>query len=253
MAEWLRRWTANPLGCSRVSSNLILVEMYIINDILSFLIKNRVSQSIWLKINLLCIFYSSRKRFSSKGQVCENIAKKSSVYHDEVAKGLRRCTANPLGCSSVTSSFILVEMYFINDILFILIKNRVSQSIWLKINLLCIFYSSLKRFLFIRPSLWKYSKKSSIYHDEVPEWLRRWTANPLGCSRVSSNLILVEMYFINDILFILIKNRVSQSIWLKINLLCIFYSSLKRFSSSGQVCENIAKKIVWIMTRWPSG
>ena len=25
MAEWLRRWTANPLGSARVSSNLILV------------------------------------------------------------------------------------------------------------------------------------------------------------------------------------------------------------------------------------
>jgi hypothetical protein len=28
--------------------------------------------------------------------------------------------------------------------------------------------------------------------DEVAEWLRRWTANPLGSARVSSNLILVE-------------------------------------------------------------
>ena len=28
--------------------------------------------------------------------------------------------------------------------------------------------------------------------DEVAEWLRRWTANPLCSARVSSNLILVE-------------------------------------------------------------
>ena len=28
-------------------------------------------------------------------------------------------------------------------------------------------------------------------YDEVAEWLRRWTANPLGSPRVSSNLILV--------------------------------------------------------------
>ena len=27
--------------------------------------------------------------------------------------------------------------------------------------------------------------------DEVAEWLRRWTANPMGSPRVSSNLILV--------------------------------------------------------------
>ncbi len=28
MAEWLRRWTANPMGSARVSSNLILVETF---------------------------------------------------------------------------------------------------------------------------------------------------------------------------------------------------------------------------------
>ena len=28
--------------------------------------------------------------------------------------------------------------------------------------------------------------------DEVAEWLRRWTANPLGSARVGSNPILVE-------------------------------------------------------------
>ena len=30
--------------------------------------------------------------------------------------------------------------------------------------------------------------------DEVAEWLRRWTANPLGSARVGSNPILVEEY-----------------------------------------------------------
>ena len=34
--------------------------------------------------------------------------------------------------------------------------------------------------------------------DEVAEWLRRWTANPLGSPRVGSNPILVE-YFLSDI------------------------------------------------------
>ena len=28
MAEWLRRWTANPLGCPRQSSNLCLIEIF---------------------------------------------------------------------------------------------------------------------------------------------------------------------------------------------------------------------------------
>ena len=31
-----------------------------------------------------------------------------------------------------------------------------------------------------------------LYEDEVAEWLRRWTANPLGNARVGSNPILVE-------------------------------------------------------------
>ena len=42
----------------------------------------------------------------------------------------------------------------------------------------------------------KYSFKSEMAlartHDEVAEWLRRWTANPLGSARVGSNPILVE-------------------------------------------------------------
>ena len=30
--------------------------------------------------------------------------------------------------------------------------------------------------------------------DEVAEWLRRWTANPLGSARVGSNPILVDEF-----------------------------------------------------------
>ena len=32
------------------------------------------------------------------------------------------------------------------------------------------------------------------YNDEVAEWLRRWTANPLGYARVGSNPILVDYF-----------------------------------------------------------
>jgi hypothetical protein len=31
--------------------------------------------------------------------------------------------------------------------------------------------------------------------DEVAEWLRRWTANPMGSARVGSNPILVVHFF----------------------------------------------------------
>jgi hypothetical protein len=32
--------------------------------------------------------------------------------------------------------------------------------------------------------------------DEVAEWLRRWTANPMCSARVGSNPILVDFFFI---------------------------------------------------------
>ena len=40
--------------------------------------------------------------------------------------------------------------------------------------------------------LYQVKTVSSFYrHDEVAEWLRRWTANPMGSARVGSNPILV--------------------------------------------------------------
>ena len=35
------------------------------------------------------------------------------------------------------------------------------------------------------------------YQDEVAEWLRRWTANPMGSARVGSNPILVGQLLAN--------------------------------------------------------
>ena len=38
-----------------------------------------------------------------------------------------------------------------------------------------------------------YDNKNHLFaQDEVAEWLRRWTANPLGSARVGSNPILVD-------------------------------------------------------------
>ena len=40
-----------------------------------------------------------------------------------------------------------------------------------------------------------YRKKPATFaQDEVAEWLRRWTANPLGSARVGSNPILVDCF-----------------------------------------------------------
>ena len=33
-----------------------------------------------------------------------------------------------------------------------------------------------------------------VVGDEVAEWLRRWTANPMGSARVGSNPILVDSF-----------------------------------------------------------
>ena len=35
-----------------------------------------------------------------------------------------------------------------------------------------------------------------LARDEVAEWLRRWTANPMGSARVGSNPILVVRLFV---------------------------------------------------------
>ena len=43
--------------------------------------------------------------------------------------------------------------------------------------------------------LFKYYILFARTQDEVAEWLRRWTANPLGSARVGSNPILVDVRF----------------------------------------------------------
>ena len=42
-----------------------------------------------------------------------------------------------------------------------------------------------------------------MYHspDEVAEWLRRWTANPMCSARVGSNPILVDRFFFSFSVF----------------------------------------------------
>ncbi len=49
-------------------------------------------------------------------------------------------------------------------------------------------------------------------NDEVAEWLRRWTANPMGSARVGSNPILVEFFRFPLCLFLLsIHSQLSDS------------------------------------------
>ena len=49
-----------------------------------------------------------------------------------------------------------------------------------------------------------YTNDTDVPHDEVAEWLRRWTANPLGSARVGSNPILVEEFLFLKLVFLML-------------------------------------------------
>ena len=51
---------------------------------------------------------------------------------------------------------------------------------------------------------WLYMNDIDVAHDEVAEWLRRWTANPLGSARVGSNPILVEEFLFLKLVFLML-------------------------------------------------
>ena len=51
----------------------------------------------------------------------------------------------------------------------------------------------------MKPSMNMYIQ-CDFMEDEVAEWLRRWTANPLGSARVGSNPILVAVFFSGEAL-----------------------------------------------------
>ena len=60
---------------------------------------------------------------------------------------------------------------------------------------------------------------SEGYDDEVAEWLRRWTANPMGSARVGSNPILVVTIFYKKNLQLLVKLsdiRDKLDFWLRL-------------------------------------
>ena len=58
-------------------------------------------------------------------------------------------------------------------------------------------YSILKNcdfFVFFAPRSFWHGGDSRLHDDEVAEWLRRWTANPMCSARVGSNPILVDTF-----------------------------------------------------------
>ena len=61
--------------------------------------------------------------------------------------------------------------------------------------------------------------------DEVAEWLRRWTANPMGSARVGSNPIFVEIFFLLAIDFVL--NVQVSIIHVQSNFKLVLYIHIK--------------------------
>ena len=51
----------------------------------------------------------------------------------------------------------------------------------------------MKKKLESGPDIWACDHQFQLV-DEVAEWLRRWTANPMGSARVGSNPIFVEIF-----------------------------------------------------------
>ena len=173
VAEWLRRWTANPMCSARMGSNPILVE---IPYFLAFI--GMAGKTHLVKHNtLLFIAYTWQQHIRDR---------KHTLYQtqwDEVAEWLRRWTANPMCSARMGSNPILVEMPY-----FLAFIGMAGKTHLVKHNtLLFIAYTWQQH---IR------DRKHTLYQtqwDEVAEWLRRWTANPMCSGRMGSNPILVEM------------------------------------------------------------
>ena len=71
------------------------------------------------------------------------------------------------------SDLVTLPMWTLKDMLKLLTPSGTLSAVW--IHLLTI--------------------QRVLSDDEVAEWLRRWTANPLGSARVGSNPILVEVFW----------------------------------------------------------
>ena len=65
MAEWLRRWTANPLGSPRVGSNPILVDIFLFLFFSLLELSNRVVLRTDFYIIYFCKIYKKVDSVSS--------------------------------------------------------------------------------------------------------------------------------------------------------------------------------------------
>ena len=74
---------------------------------------------------------------------------------------------------------------------------------------------------------------TSLAQDEVAEWLRRWTANPLGSARVGSNPILFDAFLLSKWDGHMISNKEVP--------VCVF--NVRYMASSTPSLSNTLKRI----------
>ncbi len=221
VTEWLRRWTAKPLCSARVGSNPILVDIcvpqwFLTQDqgtpLLSTFCGWFCGRKTTKTRKVLCTFLVWHAQFSSFSALLKSwwsesgILNKCDAKEDEVAEWLRRWTANPLCSARVGSNPVLVDIcvpqWFLTQdqgtpLLSPFCGWFCGRKTTKTRKVLCTFlvwHAQFSSFSALLKSWWSESgilNKCDAKKDEVAEWLRRWTANPLCFARVGSNPILV--------------------------------------------------------------
>ena len=107
-------------------------------------------------------------------------------------------------CACMTIAFHIVPYFFPSQhttLVFYIMHQCISSTFDLSPKAIHIISGSSFSKQFYKYLFWH--SYIVFQSDEVAEWLRRWTANPLGSARVGSNPILVEIFLRIYSLFLL--------------------------------------------------
>ncbi|KFD71421.1 hypothetical protein M514_16353 [Trichuris suis] len=221
VAERLRRWTANPLGFPRNQFFRILhfsadertrtVPKAV--DIKHFIsvVEKRVYKILWQSIHYLAqedaTMSDRKKRFSCvvtaedesnlrpKSSSLKNVFLSRHCLHRQVQ--LKRQLAKNLEKTKELTTLTLLSFGLIGDMPEAVGKHFISRSVSSEPRLKT--ESSLDGAIPIF-NIWYWKK---VVHDEVAEWLRRWTANPLGFPRHYITKRLLPLEVTSDLNFLL--------------------------------------------------
>ena len=162
VAEWLRRWTANPIRSPCVGSNPIPVGTFSCGG-----------GSRKLQKQLLFAKAIRKDSLQDKSR-----RPRTAEHCDRVAEWLRRWTANPIRSPCVGSNPIPVGIFSYGG------GSRKFQKQLL-------FAKAIRKDLLQDKSR---RPRTAGHCDRVAEWLRRWTANPIRSPCVGSNPITVGTF-----------------------------------------------------------